>query len=180
MTHQIYADELEAIERRSRAASGETWEATRLDDSTLGIRVVFASGTHELLRLMRDLHPATAADVEFVAAARQDIQRLIGALRSGEPLGDRDLDDIARRCQAASPGPWRPFLESAGGLGGSSVIWVSDREDEPDLYVWLGATHAPDADFEFVATARQDIPRLLEAVRGLAGPASETREERTT
>lgn len=166
MTHQMDADELAAIERRSRAASGETWEAMQLDDGTLGVRVVFRDGTHGVMRLSRDFHPASAADVEFVAAARRDIQRLIGALRSGEPLADRELEAIARRCQAATPGPWRPFLESEGGLGGSSVIWVSDDENEADLYVWLGATLAPDADFDFVASARQDIPRLLDALHG--------------
>ncbi len=178
MTHQIDADELEAIERRSRAASGETWEATLLDDGTLGVRVGFADGTHGLMRLTRDFNPASAADVEFVAATRRDIQCLIVALRSGEPLSNRELEDIERRCEAASPGPWRPFLESGGGLGGSSVIGVSDSDDEPDLYVWLGASLAPDADFEFVATARQDIPRLLVAVRDRAGPTSESREDR--
>lgn len=180
MTHHIDLDELEAIERRSRAASGETWEAAQLDDGTLGVRVVFADGTQGVLRLRRDLHPASAADVEFVAAVRRDIQRLIGALRSGQPLGDRELEAIERRCQGATPGPWRPFLESEGGLGGSSVIWVSDRDDESDLYLWLGAELAPDADFEFVATARQDIPRLLDAVRDAAGPTSGSREERPT
>jgi hypothetical protein len=180
MTQQMDADELAGIERRSRLASGESWEAARLDDGTLGVRVDFADGTHRFMRLTRDVQPASAADVEFVAAARRDIHRLLRALRTGEPLSDRDLEDIDRRCQAASPGPWRPFLESEGGLGGSSVIWVSDRDDEPDLYVWLGATHAPDADFAFVATARQDISRLLEAVRGRAGSTSAGREERPT
>jgi hypothetical protein len=164
MTQQMDADELAAIERRCRAASGETWEAMPLDDGTLGIRVVFRDGTYGIMRLSRDFQPASAADVAFVAAARRDIQRLIGVLRSGEPLGDQELEEIARRCQAATAGPWRAFLESEGGLGGSSVICVSDTEDAADLYVWLGATLAPDADFDFVASARQDIPRLLDAV----------------
>jgi hypothetical protein len=57
------------------------------------------------------------------------------------------------------------FLESDGGGSGSNVISVSDAE-EPDLYIWRGEQLASDADFEFVAAARQDIPQLLaEAIR---------------
>jgi hypothetical protein len=42
------------------------------------------------------------------------------------------------------------------------VIWVSDRDDEPDLYLWMDSEPAPNDDWEFVAHAREDIPRLLE------------------
>jgi hypothetical protein len=71
---------------------------------------------------------------------------------------------IRARCDAASPGPWRAFLEEDGGLGGSSVIWVTDGDEVPDLYLWLDGRPASGADFEFVAEAREDIPRLLAAL----------------
>jgi hypothetical protein len=51
-----------------------------------------------------------------------------------------------------------------GGLGGSSVIWVTDGDEVPDLYLWLDGRPASGADFEFVAEAREDIPRLLAAL----------------
>ena len=38
---------------------------------------------------------------------------------------------------------------------------MSESDHEPDLYLRLGAGLAPDADFEFVAIARQDIPCFL-------------------
>jgi hypothetical protein len=128
------------------------------------VYVTFADGTGQLMRLTRDLQPASANDVTFVSAARQDIQRLIAALRLGDAVGDHELAEIERRCRAASPGPWQAFLESDGGIGGSSVIRVSDDDDELDLYLWIGKDLAPDADFEFVASAREDIPRLLAAL----------------
>ena len=87
--------------------------------------------------------------------------------RSGDPRLWRRTKPraIERRAAAASPPPWKAFLASDGGVAGSSVIWVSDRDDEPDMYLWLDGAIAPDADFEFVAAVRQDVPRLLEAVR---------------
>jgi hypothetical protein len=70
-----------------------------------------------------------------------------------------------------SPAPWIPSLESDGGVGGSNVIRVSHDDDEPDLYRWHGADWAfryddvaSDADFEFVANARQEIPAMLAAL----------------
>jgi len=162
MASQIDPLDLEAIDRRSKATSGVRWEAVLHNGMPL-VRVTFRDGTHDYMRLSRDSQPASAADFEFVAAARRDIERLVGALRSGEPVSDEDLDAIEVRSRGASPGPWRPFLRSDGGLGGTNVIWVSDSDREADLYLWLGRNLAPDADFEFVGTARQDIPRLLAA-----------------
>jgi hypothetical protein len=67
------------------------------------------------------------------------------------------------------PRSW-PFLESIEPIGGPSVIWVGgERDDEPDMYVWLGEDRraAPDPDVDFIAHARQDVPELLAAVRKL-------------
>ena len=40
-------------------------------------------------------------------------------------------------------------------------------EEEQDLYLWRGDDCAPDPDWVFIAAAREDIPRLVEAVRSL-------------
>jgi hypothetical protein len=56
-------------------------------------------------------------------------------------------------------------LERDGGHGGDDVIIVSDRDDEPDLYLWFGDTLAPSDDFELVGDARQDIPELIAAIK---------------
>jgi hypothetical protein len=41
------------------------------------------------------------------------------------------------------------------------VIWVEGIKDVPDLYVWLGDGIAPDADIDFIAHSREDVPRLI-------------------
>jgi hypothetical protein len=101
--------------------------------------------------------------------ARGDGERLLAHLRGEAQLIRTELDEIEGRASCASPAPWIPFLESEGGLGGCSAIGVSDRDDEPDIYLWVGECLAPDADFAFVAAAREGIPRLVaEARRRLA------------
>lgn len=95
--------------------------------------------------------------------------RLIDALSGGATLSSDVLEHMHARCSRASPGPWLVSLESDGGVGGCNVISVSYDDDEPDLYLWRGeeltahaaADLAADADFEFVAAAREDIPRLI-------------------
>jgi len=104
-------------------------------------------------------------DLVFIAHAQADVARLIAHLRGQLSVSQRELGVMEKRAAQASPGPWRAFLESDGGIGGSSVIWVSEADNEPDLYLWLGSDPASDADFEFVAAVRQDLPRLLAEAR---------------
>jgi hypothetical protein len=89
------------------------------------------------------------------------------------PMTDADLDEIEQRAAGASPAPWTSFVEGRDHLGGDDFIRVSDSDDEPDLYlsraVDQGVVPASVADLDFVAYARQDIPRLLAEVRRLRG-----------
>jgi hypothetical protein len=41
---------------------------------------------------------------------------------------------------------------------------MTDGDEVPDLDLWLDGRPAPGADFEFIAEAREDIPRLLAAL----------------
>ena len=156
--------DLPAIQRRLAAATGDRWE---LNPNTVGgpaVDVQFQGGGHEVLRVKRDQAPAGINDVEFVAHARRDLERLVeGEQNAAAALTNVELAEIRARCVRASPVPWTAFLESDGGIGGCNVIRVSDGDHEPDLYLWLGDALAPDADFEFVSAARQDIPNLLMA-----------------
>jgi hypothetical protein len=81
-------------------------------------------------------------------------------------LSDADLDAIERRCLAASVAPWESFIEGREMSSGDSMIRVG-RGDEPDMYVSRDAAPASAADLDFIANARQDIPRLLSEVRRL-------------
>lgn len=79
-------------------------------------------------------------------------------------LSDGELDEMMRRCAAATPGPWRSYLEGRDHTSGDSFIMTGEGSHRgEDLYL-SGATHA---DQDFVARARQDVPRLIEEVRRL-------------
>jgi hypothetical protein len=79
------------------------------------------------------------------------------------PLSDDELNQMEERCNAATPGPWRSFIERRDHYSGNSFVMTGPPEDRgPDLDF-----ASRDADYDFVAHARQDIPRLLEEVRRL-------------
>ena len=86
-------------------------------------------------------------------------------------MDDAELKAIENRCQAASPGPWRAFVEGRDHWGGDAFIRVSDDDDEPDMYVSRatsgGLRPASSDDLDFIAAARQDIPNLLAEIRQL-------------
>lgn len=161
----IGASDLAKIEARAAAASGDRWRAGRAEDGSPVVSIEFMDGRHEVVRITREREPAGDGDVDFIAHARGDVMRLAASLRAGPALTEEELVEIEARYSRASRGPWKAFLESDGGTGGCDVIWVSDGDDEPDLYVWMGDELAPGADFEFIAAARQDVPILVAAAR---------------
>lgn len=69
---------------------------------------------------------------------------------SFEPI---DIDAIRARCGGATRGPWRSYVEGRDHLSGSSLIKTAG----PDIEL----TGATAADQDFIAHARQDIPKLL-------------------
>ena len=89
----------------------------------------------------------------------------------GSVLDDAELDAIEARCQAASPGPWKSFVEGRDHWSGDDFIRVGDDDDEPDMYVSRataeGLRPASVRDLDFIAGARQDIPRLLAEIHWL-------------
>lgn len=80
-------------------------------------------------------------------------------------MTDRELDAIAARCEAATPGPWEPVVgrfdviaprETNAGLDRYHVCDTSGRD-----YDQMRVNAA------FIAHSRQDIPALLAEVRRL-------------
>ncbi len=61
-------------------------------------------------------------------------------------------------------------------MSGDDFIRVSEDDAEPDMYVSRhtenGLVPASRADQEFIAHARQDVPRLVVEIRRLRGKAS--------
>ncbi len=76
-------------------------------------------------------------------------------------MTDEELFEMKMRCDRASPGPWRSMIEGRDHDSGSSFIMTgTPTQRGPDIEL-VGAT-ADDQDF--IAHARQDIPRLLQEV----------------
>lgn len=89
-----------------------------------------------------------------------------------DELAEDELTVIEQRCAAALAGPWEAFV--GPGLGGEEFIRTGGLHDAaPDMYVSLSYRSngrpkpAAPADLDFIAAARQDIPRLLDEVRRL-------------
>ncbi len=72
-------------------------------------------------------------------------------------IPDQELDAIEERASKATAGPWRSFIEGRDHESGSDFIQTSDQDIE-----LVGATRD---DQDFIAGARQDIPKLLSAAR---------------
>lgn len=74
-------------------------------------------------------------------------------------LSDEKLKAIRDRCEAATAGPWKSYIEGRDHESGSSFIMTSAEDIELS-----GAT---DADQDFIAHARQDVPQLVDEVKRL-------------
>lgn len=74
-------------------------------------------------------------------------------------LSDKELSAIRERAEKAARGPWKAFIEDRDMQCGSSFIQTQDYDIE-----LLGAT---EADYDFIANARQDIIALLDEIEKL-------------
>lgn len=86
-------------------------------------------------------------------------------------MNDKELKAILDRCTATTPGPWKSWIEGRDHESGDSFIMtgISDGEDifseqrGEDIYL-SGATKQ---DQDFIAHAKQDIPKLIAEIRRL-------------
>lgn len=79
-------------------------------------------------------------------------------------LSEAELAEIELRAAAATPGPWRSFVEGRDHTAGSSFISTGEEGSRGEDIELTGATVA---DQDFIAAARQDVPRLIAEVRAL-------------
>jgi hypothetical protein len=78
-----------------------------------------------------------------------------------------ELEEIRLRCASATPGPWKSFIEGRDHTSGSSFIMTGASKNRGNDIELSGATIA---DQDFIAHARQDIPRLLDEIARLTRP----------
>jgi hypothetical protein len=84
-------------------------------------------------------------------------------------LSEDELIRIELRCLKAQKGPWKAFIEGRDHESGSNFIMTGQDNERGDDIEMLGATVA---DYDFIANARQDIPKLIEEIRRLSAKHS--------
>lgn len=93
--------------------------------------------------------------------------------RVTDELTDADLDRMEARADASVPGPWKAFVEGRDHSSGDDFIRTGGPNHAgPDMYVTLywnneGPKPADAAVLDFIAAAREDVPRLVDELRRL-------------
>jgi hypothetical protein len=80
-------------------------------------------------------------------------------MTDAKSLSQDELREIAARCVRATAGPWKSYIETREQMSGSDFIMTAGE----DIYL----TGASTDDQDFIAHARQDIPRLIAEITRL-------------
>lgn len=86
-----------------------------------------------------------------------------------EVITEEQLQEIELRCNNAQQGPWTAYIEGRDHESGNDFIMTGDYDNRGQDIEMIGAT---DADYDFIANAKQDIPILIEAIRYLKAKIS--------
>jgi hypothetical protein len=81
-----------------------------------------------------------------------------------EPLTDDEIENIRKRCDGAHPGPWGSYWEGRDHWGGGSFLMLGEGDQRGKDIEVAGIAMA---DQDFIAHARQDIPKLLNEIERL-------------
>ena len=79
-------------------------------------------------------------------------------------ISEDELRQIEQRVNQAQAGPWKAYIENRDHECGSDFIMTGEGDQRGEDIEMFGAT---DADYDFIAHARQDIPRLIKEIREL-------------
>ena len=80
-------------------------------------------------------------------------------MNRNSPMTSDEIEAIKARCEQATAGPWKSFIEKRDKFSGSDFIQTGGE----DFYLTGGTL----ADQEFIAHARQDTPRLIAEIERL-------------
>jgi hypothetical protein len=81
-----------------------------------------------------------------------------------DTISEVELENMKARAAAARAGPWQSYVEGRDHTSGSNFIRVGPDEARGEDIELIGATVD---DQDFIAHARQDLPRLIAEVEGL-------------
>ena len=79
-------------------------------------------------------------------------------------ISDEELFLIKERCEKTTKGPWVSYIEGRDHFSGSNFIMTGDENNRGEDIELIGATIE---DQEFIAHAKQDIPRLINEIERL-------------
>ncbi|SUB84227.1 Uncharacterised protein [Pragia fontium] len=79
-------------------------------------------------------------------------------------ISDEELFLIKERCEKTTKGPWVSYIEGRDHSSGSNFIMTGDENNRGEDIELIGATIE---DQEFIAHAKQDIPRLINEIERL-------------
>jgi len=80
-------------------------------------------------------------------------------------ISDKELEEILARCNSTTPGPWKSYVEGRDHECGSDFIMTGTPEHRGNDIELSGALKIIDQDF--IANAKQDIPRLINEIKRL-------------
>lgn len=79
-------------------------------------------------------------------------------------ITEKELNEIEQRCLNTQPGPWKAYIEGRNHECGTNFIMTGEGSKRGVDIEMYGATLA---DYDFIANAKQDIPRLIKEIRAL-------------
>ena len=83
-------------------------------------------------------------------------------------VSEAELDELRRLGASATPAPWRAMVEGRDHTSGDSFIMVGrDGDRDEDMYVSRDSGPATASDLDFIAAARNYLPRLIDEIAEL-------------
>jgi len=79
-------------------------------------------------------------------------------------ISEHELQQILGKCETTTPGPWKAFIEGRDHEAGSNFIMTGTDLNRGNDIELIGASKS---DLDFIASAKQDIPILIEEIRRL-------------
>jgi hypothetical protein len=99
--------------------------------------------------------------------AQADDQESVDRM-TGDRLTDAELDELRRLSERITPPPWRAIIEGRDRTSGDSFIMTGREDDrDEDMYISRDSGLAGPAYLDFIAAARNYLPRLLDEVAEL-------------
>jgi len=79
-------------------------------------------------------------------------------------IKEKELLEIEKRCKSTTLGPWLAYIEGRDYTSGCHFIMTGPKENRGEDFEIDGARID---DYDFIAHAKQDIPRMIKEIRRL-------------